>query len=326
MKKEPLKIDKYVELHNHLSTSSTPHTLWELAHAQGIRLPKKDYWEFIDLVQITEKTTPKRYHEYFDLIQMIQSSPAAVEASVYEAVSLSHRKSNVDLLEIKLNPMKRNREGLFDLDRILFSAYVGMRRAMMEYPVKAGIIVEADARFDQKSNEIIINKAIDFKDEGIIGVDISGLVTEDFSFKPFKKMFKRAKDAGLKVTVHAGELNGPEEVWDALENVNPDRIGHGIASVEDEELMKELKKRDILLEVCPTSNIMIGAVKDWFDMALIIRKLVDNGVKIAISADNPVLLRTNVKNELNQVYERDILDKDEIEQTLKDAREFSFVK
>ncbi len=315
-----------VELHNHLSTSTSAHMLWQIAHEQGIRLPTKKYDDFIDVVQLKGKTSPERYHEYFDLIQMIQSSPLAIERSVHEAVSLSYRKSGIGLLEVKFNPMKRNRKGLFDLDRIMFNAYVGMRRAMMEYPIQVGLIIEADARMTMQENEIIINKAIDFKNDGVVGIDISGLIHKEFSFKPFKPLYEKAKAAGLGTTVHCGELGGADQVWEAINELEPDRIGHGIRSIDDPKLLKELKKRGVVLEICPTSNVLIGAVKDWFEMGTTIRKIADSEVKFTICADNPVLLQTNLLNELLEVYSRDILSMEEIETTIETARANSFIK
>lgn len=83
-----------------------------------------------------------KYHDLYDLTQKVQSSPYAVEHSVYEALALSYRKSGITIQEIRVNPMKRNSDGFYDLDRIIFHALLGAKRAMMEYPVVAGVIIE----------------------------------------------------------------------------------------------------------------------------------------------------------------------------------------
>lgn len=111
---------------------------------QGIRLPKKDYWEFMDelTVEGDDPNAYDKYHDLYNLTQKVQSSPYAVEHAVYEALSLSYRKSGITLQEIRVNPMKRNNEGFYDLDRIIFHALTGAKRAMMEYPIVAGVILE----------------------------------------------------------------------------------------------------------------------------------------------------------------------------------------
>ena len=314
------------DLHTHLSTSTTPHLLWELAHSQGIRLPEKNYWKFIDLVRINGKSTVEEYHKFFDLTQLIQSSPYAVEQSTYNALGLSYRKSHISLQELRMNPLRRNKEGLYDVDRIIFSALIGIKRAQIEYPIQGGMIIETDTRFTPRQNEIIIDKAIRFAHEGVIGVDISGPAQENFSFSSLSESFKEAKKQGLGITAHAGETTSAKEVWAAIEYLNPDRIGHGIKAASDPELMKEIRDRDIILEICPTSNVIIQAVESWEEFKEVIRKFIENKIKFTINADNPVLLQTNVKKEFEILLEKEILSIEEVKQIIELTRQSTFLK
>ncbi|HEX9804211.1 MAG TPA: adenosine deaminase [Candidatus Dojkabacteria bacterium] len=315
-----------VDLHTHLSTSTTPHLLWELAHSQGIRLPEKDYWKFIELVRIDKKSTVDEYHKFFDLIQIIQSSPFAVEQSTYNAMSLSYRKSNINIQELRMNPLRRNKEGLYDVDRIIFGALIGIKRAQMEYPVVGGMILEADTRFEKFQNEIIIEKAIKYSNDGVIGIDVSGPYQENFNLKDLQEPYKEAKKQGLGLTVHAGETSSAKEVWEALEVLNPDRIGHGIKSVEDKELLKELSKRGVVLEVCPTSNYLIQAVSSWDEFKSVIKTLKQYNVKFTINADNPVLLTTNAKQEFKKLYEKKIMGLEDIKEAIEVSKTATFIK
>ena len=130
------------ELHVHLGAAVTPAIMWGIAHAQGIRLPTKDYWEFRDLITVGRRR--RSFDAYLDLFhwtELIQSSPTAVERSVYEVIGGAYRKNNVTCLELRFNPMKRNRGGEQDLDHIIAAAVRGMDRAVLEYPqVRAGLI------------------------------------------------------------------------------------------------------------------------------------------------------------------------------------------
>src|SRR5260221_5495573 len=167
--------DELTELHVHLGGSVDPAALWGLANEQGIRLPTKDYWEFVDLI-----TVGKRERKSFDAFlalyhwtELIQSSPLAVEQSVYDVVSGAYRKANITLLELRYNPMKRNRGGEQDLDHIIYASIRGLERASLEYPVKAGLIFSADRTFSYALNEIIIEKAILYPHRCVVRVDIA---------------------------------------------------------------------------------------------------------------------------------------------------------
>src|SRR6267143_874768 len=168
--------DELTELHVHLGGAVDPAAMWGIAHDQGIRLPTKDYWEFVDLITV-RKQSKKSFEDFLALYhwtELIQSSPLAVERSVYEVVGGAYRKANITTMELRFNPMKRNRGGEQDLDHIVAAALRGMDRATLEYPVKPGLIFCLDRAFPYELNEIIVEKAISWHDRGVVGVDIAG--------------------------------------------------------------------------------------------------------------------------------------------------------
>ena len=164
------------ELHCHLGGAVTPAIMWGIAHAQGIKLPTKDYWEFRDMITVSPRRNRSfdGYLQLFHWTELIQSSPLAVERAVYEVVGGGYRKNNVTTMELRFNPMKRNRGGEQDLDHIIAAAVRGMDRATLEYPVKPGLIFCLDRAFPYELNEIIVEKAIAWRDRGVVGVDIAG--------------------------------------------------------------------------------------------------------------------------------------------------------
>jgi adenosine deaminase len=125
-----------------------------------------------------------------------------------------------------------------------------------------------------------------FAGDGVVGL---GLQSEERGHPAsmFAESFAIARDAGLLVVPHAGELAGPESVWDTIHSLRPDRIQHGIRSVEDSGLITELVRRDIALDVCPTSNVSLGVVESIEAHPL--RALLDAGVRCTINADDPAL-------------------------------------
>src|SRR3989344_374744 len=302
-------VDHLVDLHLHLGASSTPHFLWELAHEQGIRLAEKDYFAFIDSITIRKQITYDKYLKFFDVTERIQSSTYAIEYAMHNAVSRAYRKGGVTIMEIRFNPMLRNRGGEKDLDKIIFGAIVGMKKACLEYPVKAGLILMMDRRFPKEKNEIIAKKAARFASEGVVGLDIAGPLTKAFRVEDLAGSVAIGRETHLGITIHTGEVTGVDEVWKVVKLLRPDRLGHGIRSVDDPKLLDYLAKEKIILEVCPTSNIQTSAVKTWEEMGRIIAKLKDHRVAFTINSDGPELLGTTVKEEFERLVEKGILTK-----------------
>lgn len=315
------------ELHFHLGSSLEPAILWSLAHQQGIKLPSKEYWDFHDMITLNkEHVTWEDYHKMFHWSELIQSSPLAMERTVYEVLAGAYRKNNITLSEPLFNPMFRNRSGEQDLDQIILAAIRGMEKALIEYPqIKAGLILALDRRLPFEKNKIIVKKAIKYCHRGIVGIDIAGPNKEGFQYSDYTDLYKEAQEAGLKTTVHTGEDGTPEEMDHVLEVLPLNRINHGIKAVYSQDLMDKVKKRNLTLCICPSSNLSVGFVKDIEHLREVIRKLYDNGVKFCINTDNPIILRTNLTKEINIVRDNDILTDEEIDQTVKWAFEASFI-
>ncbi len=315
------------ELHVHLGAAVTPAVMWGIAHAQGIRLPTKDYWAFRELISVGRRR--RSFQGYLDLFhwtELIQSSPIAVERSVYEVIGGAYRKNNITQLELRFNPMKRNRGGEQDLDHIIAAAVRGMDRAVLEYPpVNVGLIFCLDRSFSPALNEIIAAKAISWHRRGVVGVDIAGPMTPGFRFADYRDIFDECRRVGLGITVHAGEIGPPDEVGEAIEALEPTRIGHGIQSAQDPAVMAALRERGVVLEICPSSNLSTGVVRDVADLRARLRRLIDNGVRFAISTDGPEMLRRYLRDELALLMRHDILTADEIMVAVETARRASFV-
>jgi adenosine deaminase len=315
------------ELHVHLGAAVTPAIMWGIAHAQGIRLPTKDYWAFRRLITVGRRR--RSFQAYLDLFhwtELIQSSPTAVERSVYEVIGGAYRKNNVTVLELRFNPMKRNRGGEQDLDHIIAAAVRGMDRAMLEYPqVRAGLIFCLDRGFSRELNEIIAAKAISWRSRGVVAVDIAGPDEPSFRFADYRDLFAECRRNGLGLTVHAGETGGPGEVRDAIEALEPDRIGHGIRSAEDAGVMTMLRERGIVLEICPSSNVNTGVVADLDELHRLMRGIVDGEVPYTVSTDGPEMLHSYLRNELNLLLRNEILSLDEAREAIRRGHEASFL-
>src|SRR3954469_7291363 len=259
------------ELHAHLGGSVPTYVMWESAHAQGIALPTRDYWEFDRMVSISDPRGVDgldALDEVYHVTELIQSSPLAVERCVHGMIGGGYRSQRITTCEVRFNPMKRNRGGERDLDHIILAALRGVDRAQLEYPqVRAGVILMMDRTFDERQNEVIVEKAIRYASRGVVGIDIAGPRPrgERYSYRELAGHVEEARNAGLGVTIHVGE-EGEEhaaaELAEVIETLRPDRIGHGILAARAPSLMEALREAEIVLEICPTSNLLTRALED----------------------------------------------------------------
>lgn len=315
------------ELHCHLGGAVTPAIMWGIAHAQGIKLPTKDYWEFRDLITVSKRSRSfDGYLQLFHWTELIQSSPLAVERAVYEVVGGAYRKNNVTTTELRFNPMKRNRGGEQDLDHIIAAAVRGMDRATLEYPVKPGLLFCLDRAFPYELNEILVEKAIAWRDRGVVGIDIAGPESSTFRVADYRRIFRRARQFGLGITVHTGESGPAEEVARVVEILEPDRIGHGVKAAYDPRAMAMLADRGIVLEICPTSNLNTRVVSGWEEFRWIFDQFRRNGVRFTISTDGPEMLKTYIRDELATLGRLGILSLDDQHQAAETSLAASFVR
>ncbi|HEY7600171.1 MAG TPA: hypothetical protein VH741_09610 [Candidatus Limnocylindrales bacterium] len=316
------------ELHTHLGGAVAPAIMWGIAHAQGIRLPTKDYWAFRELITVSTRRGRSfdAYLELFHWTELIQSSPLAVERSVYEVIGGAYRKNNITTIELRFNPMKRNRGGEQDLDHIIAAAIRGMDRAVLEYPVTPGLILCLDRAFPYALNEIIAEKAIAYRSRGVVGVDIAGPESETFRAADYRRLFERCRRRGLGITVHTGEAGPVEEIAQVIEQLEPSRIGHGVKAAFDPRTMAMIREREITLEVCPTSNLNTRVVSGWDEFRWIFDTFRRNGVRFTINTDGPEMLKTYIRDELATLGRLGILSVEEQEQSAEWARQASFVK
>jgi len=299
------------ELHCHLGGAVTPAIMWGIAHAQGIKLPTKDYWEFRDMITVSDKRN--------------RSFDGYVERAVYEVVGGAYRKNNVTTMELRFNPMKRNRGGEQDLDHIIAAASRGMDRATLEYPVKPGLIFCLDRAFPYELNEIIVEKAIGWRDRGVVGVDIAGPESATFRVADYKRLFRRARQFGLGITVHTGESGSIDEVARVVELLEPDRIGHGVKAAYDPRAMAMIRDRGIVLEICPTSNLNTRVVSGWEEFRWIFDTFRRNEVRFTINTDGPEMLKTYIRDEMATLGRLGILSVEDQEQAAATSLAASFV-
>jgi adenosine deaminase len=322
------------ELHTHLGGSVASDILWSLAHEQGIALPVKDYWEFDRLVTVSDPrgvADLDALDAIYHWTELIQSSPLAVERSVHAAIGGAYRSQGITTLELRFNPMKRNRGGERDLDHIILAAIRGLDLARLEYPqVRAGLILMMDRTFTEQQNAVIVEKALHWAPRGIVGIDIAGPRPGGvrYEYRQVAPMIEEARRGGLGVTIHVGEEGGDvgrAEIGEVIETLQPDRIGHGILAAGDPGLMEALREREIVLEICPTSNLLTKALPDEDAVRETIRTFSDHGVAFTIATDGPEMMQTHLRDEFELLLRVGALDDDELRAANARGHDAAFV-
>jgi len=313
------------ELHTHVGASVSPTMLWEMAHNQGIKLPTKDYWQFEKLITLQHKENLNDYLKKFELTELIQSSPEAMFTAMETAVSGAFRKNNIITLELRYNPIYRNRRGERDLDHTIVFSLQGMERAMLKYPVRAGVILCMDRRLPVAANKIIVEKAIKYKNRGVVGIDLAGSYDGPIKAFMIKPLVEQARAAGLGITIHTGETPDVAEMWEVVRELKPDRVGHGIAAAQDPQLMRHLVKTKTVLEICPTSNINTKVVSGYSQLKQIFTRFLEFGVKFTINTDGSEMQQVNLREEFRRLLANKILTEKELVEANVTARKASFI-
>jgi adenosine deaminase len=323
------------ELHTHLGGSVASDILWSLAHEQGIALPVKDFWEFDRLVTVSDPQGVQdldALNEIYRWTELIQSSPLAVERSVHAAIGGAYRSQGITTLELRFNPMKRNRGGERDLDHIIMAAVRGLDRASLEYPrVRAGLILMMDRTFDPEQNQVIVEKAIRYRGRGIVGLDIAGPRPNGgrYPYRDLAPLVEEARAAGLGITIHVGEEGGSDgiaEIGEVVESLRPERIGHGILAAQDDDVLRLVREAGVVLEICPTSNLLTKALPDEDALRETVSTFVEEDVPFTIATDGPEMMRTHLRDELRLLLDLGALGADQLREVNARGHEAAFIR
>lgn len=230
--------------------------------------------------------------------QKLLATPQILERITFEACEDAYRIDGIRILELRYAPtfVQLGHDNM-TFEQIHEAICRGVERAEATYPMAVGLIAIIQRILPVKDAERVTDFAIAHKDT-FVGLDLADN-EEGFDSKPFAALFARAKKAGLRITIHSGEAphpKAPKWVMDAIDVLGAERIGHGLQIHNDPEIMKSIRDRGIVLELCPTSNMLTNAIPSLNEHPL--KKLFDFGVLTTINTDDPGIFNTNLGREL----------------------------
>lgn len=209
----------------------------------------------------------------------------------------------------------------FDFRSVWRAIRDAQREAFQQFPVEVWWNLDAIRQFGPDHVMDVAKLAAKYVGDGAISFGIGGDEVGGPALG-LREAFQYARDAGLRLTAHAGETAGPESIRAALE-IGAERIGHGIRAVDDPDLMRRLREQQIPLEVCITSNVKTGAVASL--AAHPVRKLFDAGVPITLNTDDPGVFETDLANEFRLAHEVFGFSEAELSGIASVAAQFRFV-
>jgi len=322
---------KYVDLHTHLGGSTSAATLYQIAVRRGMNLGIKSdnaYYDFLDLINGKNDTdmNHQKYLNKFDLTESIQSSIFAIEQSVRDIIMNAFLYGDVDHIEIRFNPMLRNADGFYDIDRLIEAACMEMKKITGMFPIHAGIIICTDWRFTPVQSTLLAEKAVKYSNMGVVGFDVAGPYVKTMDIEHHRKALNIAHNGGIGTTTHIGEINDSEEVKHMLNAFIPDRIGHGITIIGDKSLIKIAKEYDIFFEICPSSLLKTKAIDDLGELFDVLRIFDNNDIKYCLNTDGSVFLNTTVKREYELMKNIMGWGSEHIKHINENAKKYSFIK
>ncbi len=280
-----------VELHLHLEGAIPTETLWEIVSAHG------GDPDVQSVEQLRQRFAYRNFPHFIDTWWWMTGYLRTLDDFTHaaEAVARHLAAQNIVYAEASFSPTDFARHGL-EPEQLALAVRRGLNAvAGTRVTLICDLVRDPGPERAAQTLEAVIAVATD---AGIRGITIGGS-EQSHPPEPFAGVYAAASAAGLRLTAHAGEAAGPASVWGAIQSLGVERIGHGIRSIEDPELVAHLVRTRLPLEVCPTSNLRTGVATDWASHP--VGALLAAGVNVTISTDDPAMFHCDLASEVRML-------------------------
>lgn len=298
-----------VDLHRHLDGNIHPELIWQLAKKHNIALPGNTLEEFRPHAQIQQQTA--------DLLAFLQKldygvSVLADQDAIYQVAYDNVRDAKaqgLDYTELRFSPYYMAMNFKLDIAQVVEQVASAIEQGTKDFGVKVNLIGILSRTFGVDACQQELDGILAHRDK-ITALDLAGDEL-NFPAELFVPHFNKARDAGLQITVHAGEADGPQSIWNAIELLGATRIGHGVAATQDPKLMEYLAKHQIAIESCPTSNYQTATVGDLTKHPL--KTFLQHQVLVCLNTDDPAVSNITLEHEYQVAKEVIGLSQQELE-------------
>jgi len=311
-------MDKYIDLHLHLDGAVTPAIARGLAAVQGIRLPSDDEKELSRLLTVRpECTSLNDFLKCFALPVSLMQTPEGLSEAV-RLVCDNIMSQGVIYAELRFAPQLHTQKGMTQEEAVL-AAVSGLKKTRL----KANLILcfmRGSDNMDRNYETLEVATKHIVPDGGAVAVDLAGAEAL-YPTSDYKALFDEVRRRKLPYTIHAGEADGPQSVRSAIE-FGTKRIGHGVRSFEDPEVVNMIREKGIFLEMCPTSNRQTHAIPDMSKYPLV--DFVRSGIRVTVNTDDMGVEGTTLADEFRYLKQTFGLTEDEAKITLRNSVEAAF--
>ena len=292
------KIPK-VELHRHLEGSLRLETLIDIARQHGLTLPRASRFRSLVQMQEGDPLTFTNFLSKFQMLRQFYRSPEVISRITREAIN-DAAADGVQYMELRFTPVALSRMQGFSLSEVIDWVVDSTSQANKEYGIETRLILSINRHESLELAEDVLKLAVDRIERGVIGLDLAGNEA-DFPALPFKGIFQEARQAGLHITLHAGEWGPGSNVRDAIREFDAERIGHGVRVLEDPEATALARERGTAFEVCITSNYQTGVVPALSAHPL--PRMLNAGLNVTFNTDDPSISQITLSDEYRLVLE-----------------------
>ena len=310
-----------IELHRHLDGNVRLETILDLGRKHNLPLPASDIEGLRPYVQVTNpQPDVLAFFAKFQWQVGILADYEAVQRIAHENVEDAHR-DGIDYIELRFSPWFMAEPYELDPAGVVEAVVTAVAAGQLELGVKVNLIGILSRTYgpDIAMKEL---EALLTQSKHITALDLAGDEAH-FPAHLFREHFRRAKQAGWHITNHAGEIAGPESIWEALHGLGAERIGHALSAIEDPSLMDYMAKYGIGVESCLTSNVQTSCVAGY--PAHPLRKFLEAGILATINTDDPGISKIDLPYEYNVAAPKAGLTEQQIHQAQINALEVSFL-
>jgi adenosine deaminase len=311
-----------VDLHRHMDGNVRLQTMIDLARQHNLDLPAWDVEGLRSHVQVTDRVADlKDGLSKFAMMQSVMVDYDACRRIAWENLEDAVREG-IDYVELRFSPLFMAEAHRLDPISVASVVCEVLQEARGRLPVQAKLIVILSRHYGPEACQAELDAAIAHRDRGVVAVDLAGV--EDIApGSLFVQHYRKARDAGLRITAHAGEWSGVESVRQAVLELGAERLGHAVAAARDPAAMDLIAERGIAIESCPTSNVQFSAVPSYLAHPLPV--FLRRGLLVTVNTDDPGISGIDLPHEYRVLRQEMGLAEDEVRQVQANGVQAAFL-